>query len=108
MEGYRQDWELSFEKDTRTRGGWYVYFYEHNWNIIDLCGNEMKQLGKFKDFQWHLALFSNKQISLSETLFFYFTTMSNFEQKLKENVAIDVKLVIMSGNKVESLSQVQG
>ncbi|KAL3358450.1 hypothetical protein AABB24_015529, partial [Solanum stoloniferum] len=22
MEGYRQDWELSFEKDTRTRGGW--------------------------------------------------------------------------------------
>ncbi|KAJ0983928.1 hypothetical protein J5N97_002284 [Dioscorea zingiberensis] len=22
MEGYRQDWSLSFEKDTRTRGGW--------------------------------------------------------------------------------------
>ncbi|PSS23686.1 Thioredoxin-like protein [Actinidia chinensis var. chinensis] len=22
MEGYRQDWGLSFEKDTRTRGGW--------------------------------------------------------------------------------------
>ncbi|KAM3217424.1 Thioredoxin-like protein AAED1, chloroplastic [Capsicum annuum] len=22
MDGYRQDWELSFEKDTRTRGGW--------------------------------------------------------------------------------------
>lgn len=22
MEGYRQDWELSFDKDTRTRGGW--------------------------------------------------------------------------------------
>ncbi|PWA82795.1 thioredoxin superfamily protein [Artemisia annua] len=22
MEGYRQDWELSFEKDTRTKGGW--------------------------------------------------------------------------------------
>ncbi|XP_009774237.1 thioredoxin-like protein AAED1, chloroplastic [Nicotiana sylvestris] len=22
MEGYRQDWKLSFEKDTRTRGGW--------------------------------------------------------------------------------------
>ncbi|XP_076945068.1 thioredoxin-like protein AAED1, chloroplastic [Bidens hawaiensis] len=22
MEGYRQNWELSFEKDTRTRGGW--------------------------------------------------------------------------------------
>ncbi|XP_058210759.1 thioredoxin-like protein AAED1, chloroplastic isoform X1 [Rhododendron vialii] len=22
MEGYRQDWALSFEKDTRTRGGW--------------------------------------------------------------------------------------
>ncbi|CAD6210705.1 unnamed protein product [Miscanthus lutarioriparius] len=22
-EGYRQDWELSFEKNTRTRGGWY-------------------------------------------------------------------------------------
>ncbi|XP_019184935.1 PREDICTED: thioredoxin-like protein AAED1, chloroplastic [Ipomoea nil] len=22
MEGYRQDWELSFEKDTRERGGW--------------------------------------------------------------------------------------
>uniref|UniRef100_A0A0D9VSQ4 Uncharacterized protein n=1 Tax=Leersia perrieri TaxID=77586 RepID=A0A0D9VSQ4_9ORYZ len=23
MEGYRQDWELSFEKTTRTKGGWY-------------------------------------------------------------------------------------
>ncbi|KAL0344600.1 UNVERIFIED_CONTAM: Thioredoxin-like protein AAED1, chloroplastic [Sesamum radiatum] len=23
VEGYRQDWALSFEKDTRTRGGWY-------------------------------------------------------------------------------------
>ncbi|KAG6412039.1 hypothetical protein SASPL_124699 [Salvia splendens] len=22
LDGYRQDWELSFEKDTRTRGGW--------------------------------------------------------------------------------------
>ncbi|KVI09514.1 Thioredoxin-like fold [Cynara cardunculus var. scolymus] len=22
MEGYRQDWEISFEKDTRTKGGW--------------------------------------------------------------------------------------
>lgn len=22
LEGYRQDWKLSFEKDTRTRGGW--------------------------------------------------------------------------------------
>ncbi|KAI5639452.1 hypothetical protein M9H77_00593 [Catharanthus roseus] len=22
MEGYRQDWELSFEKETRTKGGW--------------------------------------------------------------------------------------
>lgn len=22
MEGYRQDWELSFEKKTRTQGGW--------------------------------------------------------------------------------------
>lgn len=22
MEGYRQDWGLSFEKETRTRGGW--------------------------------------------------------------------------------------
>ncbi|KAL3531884.1 hypothetical protein ACH5RR_005405 [Cinchona calisaya] len=22
MEGYRQDWQLSFEKETRTRGGW--------------------------------------------------------------------------------------
>ncbi|KAL7611757.1 thioredoxin-like protein AAED1, chloroplastic [Lactuca sativa] len=22
MEGYRQDWKLSFEKDTRTKGGW--------------------------------------------------------------------------------------
>nr|XP_043632336.1 thioredoxin-like protein AAED1, chloroplastic [Erigeron canadensis] len=22
MKGYRQDWELSFEKDTRTKGGW--------------------------------------------------------------------------------------
>ncbi|KAL7092024.1 hypothetical protein ACP275_12G139900 [Erythranthe tilingii] len=24
VEGYRQDWALSFEKDTRSRGGWYV------------------------------------------------------------------------------------
>jgi hypothetical protein len=24
MEGYRQDWKLSFEKDTVSRGGWYV------------------------------------------------------------------------------------
>jgi len=24
MEGYRQDWKLSFEKDTVTRGGWYA------------------------------------------------------------------------------------
>ncbi|KAG2690350.1 hypothetical protein I3760_09G181800 [Carya illinoinensis] len=24
MEGYRQDWKLSFEKDTVTRGGWYT------------------------------------------------------------------------------------
>lgn len=27
MEGYRQDWGLSFEKDTRTRGGWYVTIF---------------------------------------------------------------------------------
>lgn len=26
MEGYRQDWELSFEKDTVNRGGWYVAY----------------------------------------------------------------------------------
>lgn len=26
MEGYRQDWELSFEKETRTQGGWYVIY----------------------------------------------------------------------------------
>lgn len=24
MEGYRQDWGLSFQKDTVARGGWYV------------------------------------------------------------------------------------
>lgn len=24
MEGYRQDWKLSFEEDTVKRGGWYV------------------------------------------------------------------------------------
>lgn len=23
MEGYRQDWKLSFERDTVSRGGWY-------------------------------------------------------------------------------------
>lgn len=28
MEGYRQDWELSFEKETRTKGGWYVIVIE--------------------------------------------------------------------------------
>ncbi|KAL5059920.1 hypothetical protein RYX36_031524 [Vicia faba] len=26
MEGYRQDWKLSFEKDTVSRGGWYVNY----------------------------------------------------------------------------------
>jgi hypothetical protein len=26
MEGYRQDWKLSFEKDTVIRGGWYVNY----------------------------------------------------------------------------------
>ncbi|GFQ03878.1 thioredoxin-like protein aaed1 chloroplastic [Phtheirospermum japonicum] len=29
VEGYRQDWALSFEKDTRTRGGWYVILLVH-------------------------------------------------------------------------------
>ena len=24
MEGYRQDWKLSFEEDTVAKGGWYV------------------------------------------------------------------------------------
>lgn len=24
MEGYRQDWGLSFQKDTVSKGGWYV------------------------------------------------------------------------------------
>ena len=26
MEGYRQDWKLSFEEDTVKRGGWYVNY----------------------------------------------------------------------------------
>jgi hypothetical protein len=26
-EGYRQDWELSFEKNTRTKGGWYACIF---------------------------------------------------------------------------------
>jgi len=31
MEGYRQDWKLSFERDTVSRGGWYVnYFVRSN------------------------------------------------------------------------------
>ena len=34
MEGYRQDWKLSFEKDTVSRGGWYVYlFYKKSYTI---------------------------------------------------------------------------
>lgn len=26
MEGYRQDWKLSFQKDTVSKGGWYVNY----------------------------------------------------------------------------------
>jgi hypothetical protein len=30
MEGYRQAWKLSFEKDTVSRGGWYVNYLARN------------------------------------------------------------------------------
>jgi hypothetical protein len=33
MEGYRQDWKLSFEKDTVSRGGWYVNYLARNLTV---------------------------------------------------------------------------
>jgi len=35
MEGYRQDWKLSFEKDTVSRGGWYVNYLTRNLKLFD-------------------------------------------------------------------------
>lgn len=39
-EGYRQDWGLSFQKDTVSRGGWYVHITflmnMHSWLNVSM------------------------------------------------------------------------
>ena len=46
MEGYRQDWKLSSEKDTIARGGWYVNYLTTSLTLF----------GYANFFRVHLAL----------------------------------------------------
>lgn len=75
MEGYRQDWTLSFEKDTRTRGGWYL---NHLWNMFYYVSNHHTAEVRILT----LPIFLDKYIFIGQGLQ-YSSIMNDCSQKTK-------------------------
>lgn len=78
MEGYRQDWKLSFEGDTVAKGGWYVI---HLIAIIVTRSYLKLEERNFTLASWKIAIMSNIHLVSIRTFRWSLNNPENFVDK---------------------------
>lgn len=83
MEGYRQDWKLSFEGDTVAKGGWYVIHLIAIIVAIMRFTRSYLKLGErnFTLASWKIAIMSNIHLVSIRTFRWSLNNPENFVDK---------------------------